>query len=90
MNNFLETLLAMAISVGKPVIVSFGQKWIDTSGDQAKADIASIYPQIDTRVEALAAKTDTKVDDNAVKAVKEACEELAAANGFTLSNVDAD
>lgn len=88
--NFLETLLAMALSMSKSVLVEYGQKYIDTGGANAKADIASLYPQLDTRIETLAEKTPTPVDNSAVKVLKEACEELAAANGFTLSNVDGD
>lgn len=88
--KWLETILLMAINVSQPLLVQLGQQYIDASGDNAKADIASAYPQIDTRAEALAAKTPTPIDDEVVKKVKAAMEEVAAANGFTLSNVDAD
>ncbi len=88
--TWIETDLLMAISLSQPLLVQLGQQYIDASGDNAKADIASAYPQIDTRVEALAAKTATPIDDETVKKVKAAIEELAATNGFALSNVDAD
>jgi hypothetical protein len=52
--------------------------------------VTSFYPFVDTVVEDLAAKTNTKYDDDAVATIKKEIEDFAASKNIALSNLDAD
>jgi hypothetical protein len=90
MNAILEMVLNIVINSSKPALKTWIQNQIDNHGTQAKAIIASFYPILDTTIEDLVAKTGTTIDDSVVAKLKEALEEIAAENSFTLSNVDGD
>lgn len=52
--------------------------------------VSSAYVWVDTVVEDLAQKTETKYDDDAVAEVKKELEAFAADKGFELTNLDND
>lgn len=50
----------------------------------------SLYPIIDTKLEPLVEKTDTELDDAAVKGMMKGMEEFAEEVGIVLPNLDDD
>jgi hypothetical protein len=90
MNPILETIINIVISSSKPALKAWIQDQVNQHGTKVKSYIASFYPQLDTTIEDLVANTGTQIDDQVVAKLKEVLEEIAAENGFTLSNVDGD
>lgn len=96
--NVFERVGASIIEIFAPIIklaVKQGVgialvKFKEKSEEAAKLAVVELYPLVDTLLEDLVAKTETKVDDATVDGIMEALEEYAALNGFELQNLDED
>lgn len=86
----LDVAANTTISKGGELLEQSLIKFNQTHPVMCKQLVASLYIFVDTSLEDLADKTDTKYDDNGVDEVKKELEEFAAANGFELTNLDAD
>lgn len=85
--------LPMILQYGKIAAVTALQKAIDESEkhkEMIRLALVSVYPVIDTVLEDAAFRSKTKVDDKVVTDLKGLCEDLSAANGWELQNLDED
>jgi len=78
-----------AIESGGDLIEEALEKFYITHPQTCISMVSSLYIWVDTAVEDLAAKSNTKIDDNAVDEAKEELEEFANRHGFQLTNLDA-
>lgn len=89
-NPFIAMLLAVAEAQGKDALKKVLQNVHDKNEQNYKLILVESYPLIDTKLEDFVKASEAKWDDNAVQALKEALEESAKANSFTLPNIDED
>jgi hypothetical protein len=66
------------------------EEFYKNNPDDAELTVVSLYPVIDTKLEPLAEKTDTKLDDAGVRGLKQGIEAFAGGHGIELPNLDND
>ena len=66
------------------------QEFWDRNPDDAKLTAITLYPVVDTKLENLVEKTETKLDDAGVIGIKKGLEQFAGGHGIELPNLDDD
>lgn len=84
---FLNSLAPMIQGVLTTVLVELLLKLKPV---ELKTVLVSLYGPVDVQLEGLVIKSQTRLDDAAVMAIKNAIEQAAAINGITLPNLDTD
>jgi len=90
MNIFLEKAIELILSLGKGSAKKGLNDAFQKNPHLTKQMMLALYPVIDVQLENYTLHTGNKLDDKAVKTIKEIIEEVASENGLELPNLDQD
>ena len=79
----IEMIVAQAVKL-------IFEEFYKINPEDAELTAVSLYPVIDTKLEPLAEKTETKLDDAGVVGMMRGMEEFADSKGIDLPNLDDD
>lgn len=88
--KILEILSPLIILVLKQVLKPLLCGLVDRNPVHGKVVLASLYPIVDVELEPLTLDTETPIDDNTIKAIKEVIIDVAREKGIPLSELDGD